>query len=62
MIAAQIGRGYSLGTVKRYYFFELKMKRFVKAEFGKSDIALADINHVFLERFINFMRVVDHNA
>ena len=56
-----VGRTISPNTLKSYIFFLQKIQRFMKIILNRHDILLKDLDHLFLERFKNFLIAHDKN-
>lgn len=55
-----VGKEYVQATYKRYLITLDKLKRFIKAEFGTSDIPLKDLDYSFVARFEYFLKTEDN--
>lgn len=54
-----IGTEFAESTYVKYLTTKSKVKAFIKAEYGKDDILLPQVNNAFLESFLHYLKVKD---
>ncbi|KAF0129161.1 MAG: hypothetical protein FD155_2650 [Bacteroidetes bacterium] len=59
-IKGLIGKEYSKATYNKFVYCRNKTAEFIQHEYGKKDMALADLNHAFVTNLDYFLRTV-HN-
>jgi len=57
-----IGKTYSEGTYKNYYYLEAKLQQFIKHTYNRSDIKLEELKHQFLIEFEHFLKTIHNNS